>query len=392
MFVSQHGDLAAQLACEWYDTVRAAELDSIDGYTAKLPTDDVLPPEQIRASIRWKAGVLFGGEPDMDAMASFLSTAVDRWMRTFYRGAMIYNVQRDPKCKKFAIVPVGMCCAWCGMLATRDFVYESEQTARKSVHDHCDCQIVPSWGRKYEQLVIQGYDPSLYKQAYERAVEAAKHPLPREQQKAVKRYVRGEHQAAMKRTLDAVNNGTVDLSDEHTITSLMRFSSPNLFTDGVYPDNTQVGAMSMGKWKEYRRNAFAHYLEVGSPRDGKLIPVKPVVAPPMPVDGPQLTDKQWNHILYGDTRWTKDIETGRKILTYEGGHLYGYGWVANRPQFPESWDSDTIEAALVKALKTGSMVESPTGMTFYQKSIDGIMVEVAVNSKNDIVSFYPREV
>ena len=392
MFVTQHGDLAAQLACEWYDMIRSQELDSVDGYTAKLPVDNVLPPAQIRASIRWKAGVLFGDTPDNDAMASFLATAVDRWMRTFYRGAMIYNVQRDPKCKKFAIVPVGMCCAWCGMLASRDFVYESEQTARKSVHDHCDCQIAPSWGRKFQQLVVEGYDPSLYKQAYEKAVEASKNPLPKEQQKAVKRYVRGEHQAAMKRTLDAVNNGTVDLSDEHTITSLMRFSSPNLFTDGVYPDNTQVGAMSMGKWKEYRRNAFAHYLEVGSPRDGKLIPVKPVVAPPMPVDGPQLTDKQWNHILYGDTRWTKDIETGRKILTYEGGHLYGYGWVANRPQFPESWDSDTIEAALVKALKTGSMVESPTGMTFYQKSIDGIMVEVAVNSKNDIVSFYPREV
>lgn len=389
MFVSQHGDLASQLACEWYDTVRAAELDSIDGYTAKLPTDDVLPPEQIRASIRWKAGVLFGGEPDMDAMASFLSTAVDRWMRTFYRGAMIYNVQRDPKCKKFAIVPVGMCCAWCGMLATRDFVYESEQTARKSVHDHCDCQIVPSWGRKYEQLVIQGYDPSLYKQAYERAVEAAKHPLPREQQKAVKMYVRDADRSAMKHTLEAVNNGTVDLSDEHTITSLMRYSSPNLFTDGVYPDNTQVGAMSMSKWKAYRRDAFAHYIEVGSPRDGKLIPVKPAVAPPMPVDGPQLSDKQWNHILYGNAKWIKDPETSRKTITYAGGHLYGYGWLNGGTTFPQDWDEEEIYEALLQTIEHNETYSLPHGVTRYSATIDGIHL-VAYTDKGNITSFYPK--
>ena len=72
------------------------------GYTAKLPVDDVLPPAQIRASIRWEAGVLFDGSPDM------------------------------------------------------------------------------------------------------------------------------------KRTLKAVNSGTANLSDERTLTSLLRLSSPNLFTDGVY--------------------------------------------------------------------------------------------------------------------------------------------------------------
>ena len=389
MFVDQHGGLAAQLACEWYDMIRAQELDSVDGYTAKLPIDEVLPPEQIRASIRWKAGVLFGENQDYDAMASFLATAVDRWMRTFYREAMVYNVNRDPKCKKFAIVPVGMCCAYCGMLASRDFVYHSEESARNSVHDHCDCQIVPSWGRKYEQLVIQGYDPSLYKQAYEKAVEASKQPLSKDAQLAVKQYVRGEYQQDMKRTLKAVNKGTADLSDERTLTSLMRYSSPNLFTDGVYPDGERMSTTAMSMWKAYRRDAFAHFLEVGSPRDGKLIPVKPAVAPPMPVDGPQLTDKQWNHILYGNTKWIKNPKTSRKTITYAGGHLYGYGWVNKSSQFPSTWTEENIYEALVEVIETGEKYVIPNGQTCYTATIKDVKL-VAYVSKNKINSFYPR--
>lgn len=240
-------------------------------------------------------------------------------------------------------------------------------------------------GFNVKQLVIQGYDPSLYKQAYERAVEAAKHPLPREQQKAVKMYVRDADRSAMKHTLEAVNNGTVDLSDEHTITSLMRYSSPNLFTDGVYPDNTQVGAMSMSKWKEYRRNAFAHYLEVGSPRDGKLIPVKPVVAPPMPVDGPQLSDKQWNHILYGS------VERVNGVLKYSGGHMFGYGWVSSRPQFPKNWDESRIESELIATLQSGRVQVKDNGDKIYTRYIGDFGIIVSVNSKNKILSFYPEK-
>lgn len=230
-----------------------------------------------------------------------------------------------------------------------------------------DCQIAPSWGRKFQQLVVEGYDPSLYKQAYKKAVQAAKRPLSRGEQLAVKEYVRGEYQADMKRTLKVVNHGVVDVRDERAITSLLRLSSPNLFTDGVYPDGDRVGATAMSMRKAYRRDAFAHYLEVGSPRDGKLVPVKPAVAPPMPVDGTQLTDKQWNHILYGNAKLGKDPETGRKVLTFEGGHLYGYGWIADRPQFPIHWDSDRIEKELVDVITNGHQRKALSGNTFYTK-------------------------
>ncbi|GGI12832.1 hypothetical protein GCM10007377_02930 [Galliscardovia ingluviei] len=73
----------------------------------------------------------------------------------------------------------------------------------------------------------------------------------------------------------------------------------------------------MSKWKAYRRDVFAYYLDAGSPRDGKLISVKPTVAPPMPVDGPQLSDKQWNHILYGS------IVRSGSDFDYSGGHCLG---------------------------------------------------------------------
>lgn len=240
-------------------------------------------------------------------------------------------------------------------------------------------------GRKFQQLVVEGYDPSLYKQAYKKAVQAAKHPLSRGEQLAVKQYVRGMYQADMKRMLKAVNHGAVDVRDDRTITSLMRFSSPSLFTDGVYPDGERVGATAMSMWKAYWRDAFTHYLEVGSPRDGELIPVKPAVAPPMPVDGPQLTDKQWNHVLYGSI-----IRDGSDF-DYSGGHMFGYGWVAGRPQFPKNWNEDRIENELIATLQAEPSLVKKNGDSIYVRHIDNLNLVAVVNAKNKILSFYPEE-
>ena len=141
----------------------------------------------------------------------------------------------------------------------------------------------------------------------------------------------------------------------------------------------------MSVWKAYRSDAFAHYLEVGSPRDGKLIPVKPAVAPPMPVDGPQLSDKQWNHILYDS------IVRSGSDFDYGGGHMFGYGWVADRPQFPKKWNEDRIENELIVTLQTDPSLVKKNGDSIYVRHVDNLNLIAIVNSKNKILSFYPEK-
>lgn len=58
---------------------------------------------------------------------------------------------------RWARVPTGSeTCAFCFMLASRGYVYTSEQAARggMGMHAHCDCKVVPETAGK-----IEGYDP-----------------------------------------------------------------------------------------------------------------------------------------------------------------------------------------------------------------------------------------
>lgn len=109
-----------------------------------------------------------------------------------------FTAQNDPTRPKYARVPQGKTCAFCAMLASRGFVYASEDTAGKwhKYHHDCDCKIVPSWG----ETEIDGYDPDKLKAIYQQAKNAAK----------------------------AAGAG----SDPNTVLSWMRSESPDMFTDG----------------------------------------------------------------------------------------------------------------------------------------------------------------
>ena len=62
---------------------------------------------------------------------------------------------------RFARVPQGpTTCEFCLMLASRGFVYLSQESAGEfdQFHVHCDCRIVPG----YPGMELEGYDPDLY--------------------------------------------------------------------------------------------------------------------------------------------------------------------------------------------------------------------------------------
>ena len=90
------------------------------------------------------------GDADWAGLAKDIINATTRLTTRF-------NVQQDPSRPRYARVPQGKTCAFCTMLASRGFVYASEDTAGKwhKYHHDCDCKIVPTWG----ETRIDGYDP-----------------------------------------------------------------------------------------------------------------------------------------------------------------------------------------------------------------------------------------
>ena len=83
------------------------------------------------------------------------------------RGGVKYGYSR---------VPVGDSCAYCIMLASRDFDYWTKQSARAADHPGCDCVIVPF----HEASTVDGYEDKLasYKQQYSDARRLLKDPPP----------------------------------------------------------------------------------------------------------------------------------------------------------------------------------------------------------------------
>jgi hypothetical protein len=95
-----------------------------------------------------------------------LVTAVDRLVRSGYRGGMYGAVKADPMKPRFARVPSGATtCGFCLMLASRGFVYLTAESAGKlnKYHSHCDCVPVASWEK---HPLLAGYDPDALYQQY----------------------------------------------------------------------------------------------------------------------------------------------------------------------------------------------------------------------------------
>lgn len=88
--------------------------------------------------------------------SSHVGRTSDWLVRCAVRDTMWFNGMRDPDRPRFAIIPAGDACEWCVMLASRGFVYWSDQTAAASLHANCRCAIVPSWERSPR---VEGYNP-----------------------------------------------------------------------------------------------------------------------------------------------------------------------------------------------------------------------------------------
>lgn len=132
MLVNEYGDLAAVAAAEWYEDVRPA-----GGFTTQLA--DVADEAAVRGSVQALAGGLWDDVPS-DAIEQ-ISASMERHIKYSSRATIARNVAADPMRPRYGRIPKGAkTCAWCEMLASRGFVYVTEETAgivEDHYHDQC---------------------------------------------------------------------------------------------------------------------------------------------------------------------------------------------------------------------------------------------------------------
>ncbi len=162
--IDKYADVSSSAAAEWYQRVRDKWFS--DGFQAQpAPKTD----DDLSKLIRWKAGVLFGDEPEQ--MLSWLNGVIDKGVKQGGRDSIRHNAERDPRKPRYARVPNGKTCAFCVMLASRGFVYASEDTAGAlgQYHGECNCEIVPSWDK--QSPIVEGYDPDALYKTYARCAD-----------------------------------------------------------------------------------------------------------------------------------------------------------------------------------------------------------------------------
>lgn len=136
ILTDQYGSVAASMAADWYDELRADS--GASGRFRALAAPSV-PAEAVETKVRYLAGHLW--TPDPAGMLGGLLVAADKYVKQPGRNTMASNAKREGV--RWARVPTGKkTCSFCLILASRDAVYESKQSAGgdgHKFHGACDC-------------------------------------------------------------------------------------------------------------------------------------------------------------------------------------------------------------------------------------------------------------
>jgi hypothetical protein len=172
ILVAQYGDVAATIAAEFYAELRASS-GAVARFTALTAASVAAGP--VQAKVRFLAGHLWTPTPDL--MLGGLQMATDKYVRQPGRDTISKNAQREGV--RFARVPTGeTTCAFCLMLASRDAVYASRESAGDindtgygdGFHGFCNCEVIPI---RTKSDYPEGYLPDNYYAMYMEARKAA---------------------------------------------------------------------------------------------------------------------------------------------------------------------------------------------------------------------------
>ena len=155
---TRYGEAAAAAACEMYDS------------TAKGAGVSVPPAEPAdTATYSETAKAVRGAAKRSDKV---IPQAVSRLVKQAGADTVLENADRDGA--QFAWIPAGDTCAFCLMLASRGWQYQSKKAMKNGhaehIHANCDCQYAVRFVEKGKiKGGVEGYDPDRYLEMYDSA-------------------------------------------------------------------------------------------------------------------------------------------------------------------------------------------------------------------------------
>lgn len=138
-------------------------------------------------------------------------------------------------------------------------------------------------------------------------------------------------------------------------------------------------------WQDYRASLAQRFIEANNP-EWKMPPEMPATPSRRllePLEG-KLTDRVWNHILYGDRVWAKVKGEKKKDWKHRGAHKSGYGWTANG----DEWPSDYSDEDIIEAIRQVTPQNHKTERGTYPGSVDGFSIKVSTSPDGKITSAY----
>lgn len=232
--VNKYGIAATELGAQWYEYCSEFEYDrgrtAIVGETPRWGAENDVDNAIDR---------LNDGRSDMPKLISDMSGVVVNQVHKRARDTIMDNMVNDLEYARsrgdwgaakrigYARVPTSDACAWCVMLASRGFVYLSEQSAMSRKRDgekyHSDCRCVPVPYTRADEISGYGSRLSMYMDAYREATnmrqsgnmpEELKERIAQAKAEHKEKYERGE----VKDRWRATNETLV----------IMRYNNPNM--------------------------------------------------------------------------------------------------------------------------------------------------------------------
>lgn len=171
VLVDQYGEVAATVAADFYDDLRAVE-PVRPGFRARMA--DPVPAVAVVAQTRFGAQHLFTDAPDQTL--AFLSTALSKYVLAPGRATIVNNSLRDPAASGWhretrSSKTYTSGCRFCRMLAGRGEVFK-KATATFAAHGDCHCVALPSWDANAPEASVDQYVASERVEALRRRAEA----------------------------------------------------------------------------------------------------------------------------------------------------------------------------------------------------------------------------
>ena len=155
----KYGEFAGSIAADLWEQIYQHD-------TGRYAEAAVYGDDDLEHLFGASSGYAFSNDQmDVDAKVAHVLATMGRGVRGYSRKTMQRNTQRHNG--RYARVPTGdTTCAFCLMLASRGFVYKSEETAGDTgdlfnrYHDHCDCEVIASFDTG--NSLLEGYNPDEY--------------------------------------------------------------------------------------------------------------------------------------------------------------------------------------------------------------------------------------